>query len=185
MTQVGKWNRLSRALRYQNPWIKVYHDEVTTPGGDKGIYGVVEFQSTAVGVIAEKDGEILMVNQFRYPLERQSLELPEGGCPAGENLLAGAQRELLEETGFRTSNWKKLLEMDLSNSVTNESAVIYLAEDIEKCAEPQLESTEADLLVEWYTLEQLIQMIDKGEIRDAITVAGLLAYSRLRNTPQG
>lgn len=178
MKKIRKWERRSRELRYQNPWISVYHDEVITPGGEKGIYGVVDFQNTAVGVVAIRNAQVLLVSQHRYPLQRESLELPEGGCPKGEETTLAAQRELLEETGYSAGRWQEILQLDLSNSITNDRAVIYLATDIHKTSEPLLESSEADLEAKWYPLEQALAKVWAGEIRDAITVSGLLACSQ-------
>src|SRR5262245_13632126 len=94
------WVRVSRAVAYQNPWIVVYHDEVVRPDGQPGIYGLVHFRNRAVGVVPlDSDDRVLLVGQYRYPLDVYSWEIPEGGAPEGEDLLACAQRELLEETG--------------------------------------------------------------------------------------
>ncbi len=174
----GPWVQRSRTISYQNPWIKVFHDEVLTPGGDQGIYGVVDFQNIAVGVLAVKEEQVLMVRQYRYPLGCLSLEIPEGGCPKSgdEDTLAAAKRELLEETGYQANEWTRLIELDLSNSITNDRAVVFLANDLTRVADPALESSEADLEVAWYSLQEVGAMLDRGEIRDAITVSALLKY---------
>lgn len=177
--KIGPWRRKSRDLRYQNPWINLYHDTVVTPSGEDGQYGVVDFKSIAIGVLAIQNDQLLMVSQFRYALERESLEIPEGGCPQNEEPLQAAERELLEETGYRAKSWQHLLELDLSNSITNDRAIIFLAKDLEKAAEPRLESTEADLQSYWLSVEDALAKIDDGEIRDAITVAALLKYARI------
>ena len=99
-TPVGPWRRRSRAVGYENPWITVFHDEVVRPDGSPGIYGVVHFENTAVGVVAIDDQDrVALVAQHRYTLDHRSWEIPEGGAPAGESPLAGAQRELREEAG--------------------------------------------------------------------------------------
>jgi 8-oxo-dGTP pyrophosphatase MutT (NUDIX family) len=103
------WVRLSRRVAYENKWIRVLHDEVTRPDGQPGIYGVVSFLNRAIGVVAidERD-RVLLVGQYRYPLDQYSWEIPEGGAPRDEDPLAGAISELKEETGFRAHKWTKL-----------------------------------------------------------------------------
>ena len=84
--------------------------------------------------------------------------------------------ELLEETGYEADHWSLLLGLDLSNSVTDDSALIFLAQGLTEVAQPSLESTESDLVVSSHKLSDLLDLIGKGEITDAITVAALLAY---------
>src|SRR5262245_21053560 len=126
------WTRLSRRVAYENKWIRVYHDDVRRPDGQPGIYGVVHFLHRAIGVIPlDADDRVLLVGQYRYPLDLYSWEIPEGGAPLDEDPLAGAQRELKEETGYREKRWTKLGVAQLSNSVTDEEVVYYVAEELE------------------------------------------------------
>ena len=112
----------SRRVAYENPWITVWHDEVTRPDGAPGIYGVVHFANLAAGVLVlDDDDRVLLVGQHRYALDAYSWEIPEGGVPAGETALDGARRELLEETGVEAAEWHELARVHLSNSVTDES----------------------------------------------------------------
>ena len=95
------WTRLSRTVVYQNPWITLFHDEVRRPDGLPGIYGVVHYRNRAVGVVPlDEQDRVLLVGQYRYTLDLYSWEIPEGGGGMEEELLAAAQRELLEETGY-------------------------------------------------------------------------------------
>lgn len=173
MPKKNPWTKLKSAVKYENPWIKVREDAVLKPNGEPGIYGVVEFKNMAVGVIAlNSKREVVLVGQFRYPLNEYSWEIPEGGCPFGEQPLAAAKRELLEETGYRARKWKKLFEMTLSNSSTNERATVYLATDLTlHAAEP--EDTEI-LKRKTVKLTKAVEMVFSGEITDAISVAALL-----------
>ena len=93
---------------YENPWISVREDSVIRPDGEPGIYGVVHYKNTAVGVLPVEDDHVYLVGQYRYPLERYSWEIPEGGCPEDEEPLRAAQRELREETGLEARNWRRL-----------------------------------------------------------------------------
>jgi hypothetical protein len=94
------WRVLGSRPVYENPWISVREDEVVRPDGNPGIYGVVHYKNTAVGVLPVEDGHVYLVGQYRYPLERYSWEIPEGGCPEDEDPLQAARRELKEETGL-------------------------------------------------------------------------------------
>ncbi|AKH70097.1 NTP pyrophosphohydrolase [Spongiibacter sp. IMCC21906] len=170
---IGPWRRLSNKTVYENPWIRVEHHEVITPGGTEGIYGKVCFQSKAVGVLPlDEEGYTYLVKQFRYPLEVESWEIPEGGCPLDASAVATARKELAEETGLRAQRCFKLMDMHLSNSVCDESAEVFLALDLTQ-GEADLEPTE-DIEVQRLALHEAIAMAMDGRITDAISVAALL-----------
>src|SRR6185436_10464379 len=136
------WQTADRRYVYENAWINVREDNVIRPDGAPGIYGVVEFKNKAIGVLPmDEEGCTYLVGQYRYTLDRYSWEIPEGGCPEGEEPLSAARRELVEETGLEASTWKLLGTAHLSNSVTNEEALYYLATDLTARA-PAPEGTE-------------------------------------------
>jgi len=177
------WFQTSRRLAYENPWITVYHDEVTRPDGSPGIYGVVHFANLAAGVVAiDAEDRIILVGQYRYTLDRYSWEIPEGGVPDGEDPLVGAQRELREETGVEAAVWRELVRVDLSNSVSDEIAVLYLATGLTHGnADP--EPTEA-LAIRWIPFEDARAMTLDGRITDAMSVVAIqrVALDRLVGT---
>lgn len=167
------WQQKTSDIVYENPWIRVSHDTVITPGGSDGIYGRIHFKHHAVGVLPIDDqGGTWLVKQTRYPLSCETWEIPEGGAPEGENLLASAKRELQEETGLTAEHWEKWLELQLSNSVTDELATVFLARGLTQ-GEMHLEDTE-DITTCYLPLKQAIEMVYSGEIVDAISVAALL-----------
>jgi 8-oxo-dGTP pyrophosphatase MutT (NUDIX family) len=178
---VGPWTRHGRRVAYENPWITVYHDDVTRPDGRAGIYGVVHFANVAVGVVAIDDQDrVAMVGQHRYTFDAISWEIPEGGSPHAEDSLEGARRELLEETGLTARTWREIGRYQLSNSVSDEAAVVYLATDlVHGTATP--EGTE-QLELRWLPFDEVMAMIGSGRIEDALTVLPLqaLALERLR-----
>jgi len=177
---VGPWRRTSRRTIYENPWIRVDHDEVTRPNGRGGIYGVVHFHNLAVGVVAIDDADlVLLVGQFRYALGRYSWEIPEGGVPFDEDPLVGAQRELAEETGCTSTTWREIARFELSNSVTDEHGLLYLATGL-STGDATPDETEA-IEVRWVSFDEALAMIDRGEITDAMSQIGLDRVARLRS----
>jgi 8-oxo-dGTP pyrophosphatase MutT (NUDIX family) len=168
----GRFVRQSRRVAYENPWITVWHDEVTRPDGNPGIYGVVHFANVAVGVVAiDDDDRVVLVGQHRYPLDHDSWEIPEGGVPADEDPLVGGQRELREETGLTATTWRELCRLELSNSVSDETAVLFVATGLTH-GESDPEPTES-LQVRWVPFEEALAMTLDGRIVDALSVAAI------------
>lgn len=167
------WKTLSARNAYDNPWIRVEHREVLNPSGGAGIYGVVHFKNTAVGIVPlDQEGYTWLVGQYRYTLGRYSWEIPEGGGALGSDPLEAAQRELLEETGLTARRWIPLLEMHTSNSVTDEYGVAYVAQDLEE-GEAQPEETE-QLQIRRLPFSEAVDMVMQGEITDALSMIAIL-----------
>ncbi|MEM6270688.1 MAG: NUDIX hydrolase [Bacteroidota bacterium] len=165
------WTILSSREIYDNPWIGVTEHQVLNPAGGRGIYGVVHFHNLAIGVVPYAAGKIWLVGQFRFPHEVYSWEIPEGGGPRDVEALASAKRELQEETGLTADHYKVLLEMDLSNSVTDERGIVYLATGLHE-GEASPEETE-ELQIRTVTLAEAYAMVERGEIRDSLTVGAI------------
>jgi 8-oxo-dGTP pyrophosphatase MutT (NUDIX family) len=173
------WRRRSRRLVYENPWLSVLHDEVERPDGKPGIYGVIHFQNHAVAIVAiDAQDRVVLVGQWRYTIDGYSWELPEGGVPTGETALAGAQRELREETGLQAASWREVARIAVSNSVTDELGTIFLATDLAP-GDPSPDGTE-QLRVRWVGFDEALAMIDDGRITDLMSIAGLERVGRLR-----
>jgi 8-oxo-dGTP pyrophosphatase MutT (NUDIX family) len=186
-TRVGPWRRLTRQVAYQNPWITLYHDEVTRPDGEPGIYGVVHFRNLAVGVVAIDDlDRVALVTQHRYTLDAPSWEIPEGGAAPDESPLVGATRELVEETGLTAAMWREIARVHVSNSVTDELAVLFLATEL--AAGPRSpEGTESDLTLAWVPFAEVLAMTLDGRITDALSVVAIqrVALARAGVSPVG
>ena len=166
------WKKLSSRQIYKNEWIRLREDEVITPTGSKGIYGVVETKP-AIGIVPLTDDlHTYLVGQYRYTLDEYSWEIPEGGGKEGENTLAGAKRELLEETGLTAKRWTFLDTFYTSNSVTNEVAYVYLAEELDQ-GTAQPDHTE-ELIVKQIPFLKAWNMVLKGDIKDALAIIGLM-----------
>lgn len=167
------WKTLKSEVKYENPWIKITeHKTIDVSGGD-GIYGVVHYKNIAIGIIPlDKDYNTWIVGQYRYPLKQYSWEICEGGGLHKKDVLESAKRELLEELGIRAKNWNKIMEMHLSNSVSDEQGVIYIAKDLSHF-EPEPEDCEV-LQIKKLPFNDVYEMVMNGEITDTLTVAGIL-----------
>lgn len=173
MQMDNPWTILSEKDHYQNNWIKITEYQVLNPARNPGIYGKVHFKNLAIGIIPlDQDFNTFLVGQYRFPLNAYSWEIPEGGSPLADDPLKGAQRELLEETGLVARKWIPIQTMHLSNSVSDEYGIIYLAQDLEQhTACP--EETE-QLIVKKLPFQTVYEMVERGEITDSLSVAGIL-----------
>lgn len=176
----GPWKTLGSEIKYTNPWIKVREDQVVCPDGSAGIYGVVEPRG-AVGVVAlTSENEVYLVGQYRYPTERYSWELIEGGVEVGESPLEAIKRELIEEGGLGAKKWEVLSEnIQLSNCYTSEIAYLYLATDLFPVSGTP-DRTEV-LEVKKVKLADALQMVLNGEITDSLSMLGILLISQKLN----
>jgi len=171
--QDNPWKVIAQKNAYDNPWIKVTEFEVINPGGGKGIYGKVHFKNRAVGIVPlDESLNTWLVGQYRFPTDNYSWEIPEGGCPEDLDLVEGAKKELSEETGLSAKSWSLILEMDISNSVTDEHAFVFLARGLQqRAASP--EETEK-LAIKKMPFEEAYRMVESGSIVDSISVAAIL-----------
>ena len=167
------WSVTATSVPFKNDWLHIDKNEVIRPDGGAGEYTVVRLRRLAVGALPiEPDGSVHLVGQWRFPLARYSWEIPEGGGEPGEEPLACAKRELEEETGLRAAHWAPILEMDLSNSVTDEAGIVFLATGLQP-GRMQPEATEVLRHRRAPFLDVLARVID-GRIRDSLTVGAVL-----------
>jgi ADP-ribose pyrophosphatase len=158
---------------FENEWLALDRHKVVRPDGDDGTYTVVRIRRVAVGVLPiEPDGSVHLVGQWRFPLGRYSWEMPEGGAEPGEDPLDCAKRELEEETGLSAGRFERVLELDMSNSLTDERAVIYLAFDL-RAGEASPEGTEV-LRRRRAHFRDVLERVADYRITDAMTVAAVL-----------
>jgi len=170
--QKNPWQILSSKQVYDNKWINVTEYDVINPSGGKGIYGKVHFKNRAIGIVVlDENLDTWLVGQYRFTLNEYSWEIPEGGGDLDTDPLDSAKRELLEETGLVAKEWKPILRMHLSNSVSDEHSITYLARQLEQKA-PMPEETE-QLAIRKLPFEEAWLMAEKGIITDAMSVAAI------------
>ncbi len=173
------WVHRSSRPVYGNAWIDVREDGVERADGSEGIYGVVAFRNVALAVVPLfADGTTLLVGQHRYPLRAWSWEIPEGGGDPALDARAEAARELREETGLSAGRWTDLGTAHTSNSVTDEVARLFLAEDL---AEGREDPDPTERIVVWrLPLIEAVRMAVDSRVTDALSVLGLLRVAAAR-----
>ncbi|MGZ5219601.1 MAG: NUDIX domain-containing protein [Chitinophagaceae bacterium] len=172
MSEKNPWQIISGKEAYDNKWINVTEYNVINPSGGKGIYGKVHFKNLAIGIVVLDEAlNTYLVGQYRFTLNQYSWEIPEGGGLLDKDPLESAQRELIEETGLVAHEWLPILRMHLSNSVSDEYSIIYLARQLEQHA-AMPEETE-QLVVKKMPFAQAWQMVEEGIITDAMSVAAI------------
>jgi ADP-ribose pyrophosphatase len=170
------WRTLSSRPVYENPWIRVREDLAEMPDGRTTPYGVIECRP-GVGVLPMLDrSRVVLVGQYRYVAGGFRWEMPTGAMHTGETEEAAAQRELREEAGYEAERLVKLCSFETSKSVVDETAHLYLAEGL-RPARREPDPTEF-IEVEVFELDDVLRMIERSEIRDAMTVIAVLHVAR-------
>ncbi len=172
------WRTLSSRAVYQNPWVRVREDLAELPDGRTTVYGVVEC-ATCVGVLPFLDAStVLLVGQYRYVAREFLWEMPTGGVHPGEAPEAAAQRELREEAGYEADDLVKLCSFHTSKSVLDETAHLYVAERLRPSTVPS-DPTEF-IEVRPFAFDDVLRMVERSEIKDAMTVLAVLHVARRR-----
>ncbi len=175
---MSKWKVLSSEIIEKNKWLTVRKDCCETPSGQKvEDYYVVEIPDVCCTVALTKEKNILFVKEYKHGVQQEILQLPCGYIDKGEKPLEAAQRELLEETGYATAQWTSLGRFAGSPGKLNHYYHFFLAENVEKVQEPQMDLIES-VQVFIYNLEEAEKRIHK-EPMDVITPMGFfLAINR-------
>ena len=173
------WTTVSSKQVYNNHWITVSEAEVINPGGGRGIYGKVSFKNFAIGIIPlDDENNTWLVGQYRYPVDEYSWEIPMGGGPLEDDILASAKKELSEETGLIASDWENIMKIHTSNSVTDEIGYVFVARELTYNIN-SLEETESDLVMKKLPFAEVLNMVMEGKITDSLSVGGLLKLGRI------
>lgn len=172
LEQINPWKKLNSEVAYENPWITVFHEDVLNPNGNPGIYGKVHFKNLAIGIVPiDENGMTWLIGQYRYPLNQYSWEIVEGGGKIGIEPEESARRELKEECGLVADQFREIVRSHLSNSVSDELAILYVATGLtQEEAEP--EDTEL-LAVKKIALKEAFNWVEEGKITDSMSVMAL------------
>lgn len=173
---------LSSEVVYEGPLFRVRHDKLVEPGGHLSERDVIRHNGSVVIMAldkskSKKDPWVVMERQYRHAANQFLWELPAGKLDAGEDALAGAQRELAEETGYSAKKWKPLVEYYASPGFLGESMQVFLAEGLVAGEARPEEDERIDFRL--VRLSDVLKMIEKGGIKDGKTLTSVLLYTRL------
>jgi len=173
---------LSSTLSYEGPLFRVYTDNILEKG--RGLTRDVIRHNGSVVILAVDDKEstrdpmIVMERQYRHAAREFLLEVPAGKMEEGEDALAAAKRELLEETGFKAKRWRKMIRYFASPGFLGEFMQVFVAEGL-TLGDAQPEYDE-QIEIEMMPLSRLLKMMDEGKIHDGKTLISVMLYARLR-----
>lgn len=173
--KTNPWKKIKSVEVYRDPWIRVRVDDVIRPDGKPGNYSVVGLKGGVGVVVFDDENKILLVGQYRYPLNSYSWEIPKGAFDrfdSEEDPLGAAKRELKEETGVTASNWRELVMVHTLVGSTNDKVYLFAA-TIESQGNTKLDATEV-IEKKWVSQEEFWKMVKKGEVTDATTIAGVV-----------
>ncbi|HKF46042.1 MAG TPA: NUDIX hydrolase [Terracidiphilus sp.] len=172
---------LSSEVAYQGRLFRVTKDRIVEPSGKESSRDIVRHNGSAVILAVDagktkKDPWIVMERQYRHAAGRMLWELPAGTLDPGEDPLAGAKRELEEETGYRAKKWRPLVEYFASPGFLAESMKVFLAEGL-VAGEAKPEDDE-DIEIRLVKLSDVLKLIERGGIMDGKTLTSVLLYAR-------
>ncbi len=182
VTRPPPWTDAGGRTVYENPWLRLTEHNATAPTGAPALYAVLRPRNLAVGVLPiHEDGTVTLVGQSRFACADFSWEMPEGGAPFDEDPLEGIRRELAEEAGLKADHWLEVLQMQMSNSVTDERAVAWLCWGLTPA--PVAPDPTEVIVTARTPFMTLIDAIGRGQVQDAFTVAtALRAYHMARES---
>jgi 8-oxo-dGTP pyrophosphatase MutT (NUDIX family) len=172
----GRWRTFGAEYLYRSPWCSFRVDEVRLPDGAEIEYGILESAGFAAVVAVTEGGGVVLVRQWRQPVEGFTMELPGGGVEEGEDPREAVRRELLEETGYRAEDLSHLVSVHTSPGRATEVCHLFRCRAVRILPGPRPEPTEFVSAVE-LPLSEAVGKAFGGEITAATTVLGLLMVS--------
>lgn len=176
-SKLKKWEVLNSVYLHKSPWATLRADHVKLPNGAEIKNYYVHEYSNWINVIAiTKEHKFILVRQYRHGLQVIKHELVAGmRDDTDKNPLETAKRELLEETGFGNGTWELLTTTSANPGTHNNLCYCFLATEVEKIAEQNLEETE-DLEVLFLSLDEVLQLLKDDEIKQSMHAAPLWQY---------
>jgi len=166
-----RWKQLTSKIFHENPWWQYKLDTFQIPGGISGEYHYVHTNGSSMIVPITAEGKIILVNQYRYLCERESIELPCGGVKKGRSSAEMARIELEEETGFTCETLTYIGSFNPFNGVTTEMCDVFVARHLSP-VEVECDITE-EFEVLTRSLDEIDSMVATNEIWDGMTLAAL------------
>ena len=172
-----QWKVLESEYLFKRPWLTVRRDKVLLPtGAINPEFYILEYPMWVNVIALTREGQFVLVRQYRHGLGETHYELCAGVVEQGEEPLAAAKRELLEETGFGGGKWHLLMSISPNASTVNNLSYCFVATDVERLStEQHLDATE-DLTVHLFDEVEVRQMLANNEIRQALMAAPLWRY---------
>jgi 8-oxo-dGTP pyrophosphatase MutT (NUDIX family) len=169
-----KWQQLSKEAVLQNPWYKMSRDRYVLPAGGEGFYTYVDNPCSTMVIPRLPSGDLVLIRQYRYLFQRDSLEFPAGGLKLGLDPLANARAELAEEAGYQAAQWREIGRFAPYNGVSNEYCHVFLATGLTEIgASP--EATE-EMEVRILSVAEIRGKVAAGEVWDGMTISALALY---------
>jgi 8-oxo-dGTP pyrophosphatase MutT (NUDIX family) len=162
---------------YESPWVSLALVDVEVPGGERFEHHVVRMPGEASAVVVRDKDRVLLIHRHRFITDTWGWEIPAGRVEAGEDPLAAAERETLEETGWRPGPLTMLFSYFPSIGLIDQRFNVYLADGAEHVGEPA-DLSEADR-VEWVATSELPELIRRGDIQDGYSLTALLWFLQL------
>jgi len=175
--RIGPYERLSTREVYRNPWIRVRADDVIRPGGIRGEFAVLEMKGGSSTLAVDDDGYVYLVEEYKYGIERLTIEAPSGGFDHGETPLETARRELREEAGIEAAEWIPLGSIHPFTTAVKSPVFLFLARELRMCAQA-LDPGEVVQVVKM-PFAELVDRVMSGEIDHGPTCVLALKAARV------
>lgn len=163
---------LVTGILHENPYFRVLEQQVTVADGSLHTYFTIDFPRPAVGVVVRRGNKFLLLRQYRFIVDQYVWAIPSGGVEEGETLEQAAARELEEESGYRATSLRRILDCYASYGCSNQRFVIFLAEDVEPLSRP-FDKNEV-IAAQWFSYGEVAEMVRNNGVVDNLSLSPLL-----------